>query len=129
MADVEKLLKEAVGELDRLLKARNVVGEPVTQGDVTILPLVSFGFGFGAGGGSGKEQQGASGTGGGTGGGGGIKPVALLIIDKEGARLEPIKGARSAMIESLGALAGKIAEGASRGQKKGKGKSEAEEGG
>ena len=31
------------------MAAKNVVGEPVQSGDVTIIPLVSYGFGFGAG--------------------------------------------------------------------------------
>jgi uncharacterized spore protein YtfJ len=114
MADIEKLLKESVGELDRLLQARNVVGEPMTHGDVTVVPLVSFGFGFGAGGGTDTRSQG---EGGGTGGGGGIKPLAVLIIDKEGTRLEPIKPARTSMAEALGGLASKIAEGARKGGK------------
>lgn len=112
MDEVEKLLSTAVGELEKILRSKTVVGEPITVGDITLIPLVSIGFGFGAGGGSGA-QPGASGqgSGGGTGGGGGIKPVAVLIIDQNGARLETIKGGTATMIE-------KIAEAVAQGMKK-----------
>jgi uncharacterized spore protein YtfJ len=113
MAEIEKLLGEAVNELDRLLQARNVAGEPIVHGDVTLIPLVSYGFGFGAGGGTDPKT---SGEGGGTGGGGGIKPVAVVVIDDKGAHIEPIKGPRASMADALGTLAGKIAEGNRKGR-------------
>ncbi|MDH5219428.1 MAG: spore germination protein GerW family protein, partial [Gammaproteobacteria bacterium] len=77
-------------------------------GDVTIIPLVSLGFGFGAGGGSGKgkipggDARGeGEGGGAGTGGGGGVKPVAMIIIDKNGVRVESIKGSASSAFENV----------------------------
>lgn len=114
MADIQNLLKEAVGELDRLLQARNVAGEPIVHGDVTLIPLVSYGFGFGAGGGTDAKT---SGEGGGTGGGGGIKPLAVVVIDQQGTRIESLRAARTSMADALGALAGKIAEGTSKGRR------------
>ena len=54
MSDIDALLKQSVGELEKLLKAQNVIGEPSTHGSVTVIPLVSIGFGFGAGGGTGR---------------------------------------------------------------------------
>ena len=50
MEDVERLLKGTVDELDRLLNAKNVLGDPIEKDGATIIPIVSFGFGFGAGG-------------------------------------------------------------------------------
>lgn len=92
MEDVERLLATAVNELERILTSKTVVGEPITVGEATMIPLSSVGFGFGAGGGSGPAPgQGGQGAGGGTGGGGGIKPVAVLIVDRQGVRLEPVK--------------------------------------
>jgi len=106
MEDVERLLKGAVDELERLLSAKNVLGEPIERDGSTIIPIVSFGFGFGAGGGS--DQK--SGTRGGTGAGGGIKPLGAIIIDKDGARVEGVKGAVSSVAEVLGAAASKAIE-------------------
>ena len=72
----------------------------------TIIPIVSFGFGFGAGG----MQDQKTGNRGGTGGGGGIKPLGAIIIDKDGARVEGVKGAVSSMAEILGEAANKAIE-------------------
>lgn len=88
MSDLEKLLKETVGELDRLLKAKNVLGEPIDREGTTIIPLVSYGFGFSAGGGAGKSGSEAAGAG----AGGGVRPVGAIIIDKSGARIEAVQG-------------------------------------
>ena len=106
MVDTETLLKQSVGELDKLLKAQNVIGEPMTHGGVTVIPLVSFGFGFGAGGGTGKEAGGSAGTG----GGGGIRPVAVIVIDEEGTRVQSIRGASATILETLGDAVGKVVE-------------------
>jgi uncharacterized spore protein YtfJ len=106
MEDVERLLKGTVGELERLLSARNVLGDPIERDGVTIIPIVSFGFGFGAGG----TTEDKKGNRGGTGGGGGIKPLGAIIIDKEGARVEGVKGAVSSVAEVLGDAASKAIE-------------------
>lgn len=114
MEQVEQLLKTSMAEIERVLSTKTVVGDLITIGDVTIIPLVSLGFGFGAGGGSGKGQiptAGAKGegegAGAGTGGGGGVKPVAMVIIDKNGVRVETIKGGTSLAIESIAQTVGK----------------------
>ncbi|MBE9502793.1 MAG: sporulation protein YtfJ [Proteobacteria bacterium] len=109
MEDVEKLLKTALGEVERMLNSKTVVGEPIKIEGNTLIPLLSVGFGFGAGGGSGKctESVKGEGRGSGTGGGGGVKPVAVLIINKEGVRLEPIKGGAASVLEKVAETVGK----------------------
>ena len=109
MEDVEQLLKAAMGEIERVLSTKTVVGEPITIEGNTLIPLVSVGFGFGAGGGTGKMKAGEAGegTGGGTGGGGGVKPVAVVIINKDGVRLEPIKGGATSVLEKVADVIGK----------------------
>lgn len=114
MEDVESLLKTSLEEIERVLDSKTVVGDQIKVGDVTMIPLVSLGFGFGAGGGSGKGEiptGGAKGegegVGAGTGGGGGIKPVAMIIIDKDGVRIESVKSGASSAFESVGTAIGK----------------------
>ncbi|MHA3977648.1 GerW family sporulation protein [Halovulum sp. GXIMD14794] len=111
MEDVERLLKGTVEELDRLLNARNVLGDPIERDGTTVIPIVSFGFGFGAGGNTG----GKSGTGSGTGAGGGIKPLGAIIFDSQGVRVEAVKGAASNIAEAIGDVAGKAMEHANKG--------------
>jgi len=119
--DVEKLFKTAIGEIERMLSSKTVVGEPMTVEGNTLIPLISLGFGFGAGGGTGKAKGGEEGTGGGTGGGGGVKPVALVIINAQGVRVEPIKGGAASVLEKAVEAFGKTAG------KRGKGKAAKEE--
>jgi uncharacterized spore protein YtfJ len=113
MEDVEKLLKTSMGEIERLLSTKTVVGEPITAEGNTIIPLISIGFGFGAGGGTGKNEKG-SGTG--TGGGGGIKPVAVIVVNKDGVTVAAIKGGTASALEKVGEIIVKAIE--HRGEKK-----------
>jgi uncharacterized spore protein YtfJ len=99
--DAEKLLGTALGEIKRVVTANIVVGDPLSFEGKTILPVVgmSVDFGGGSGGpgmgkgtGEGEASEGAdSGSGGGAGCGFTVKPVALIIIDKEEARIEQLK--------------------------------------
>jgi uncharacterized spore protein YtfJ len=109
MEDIENMFKTAMGEIERMLNTKTVVGDPITVEGNTLIPLVSVGFGFGAGGGSGKSpgKENNEGSGGGTGGGGGVKPVALIIINKDGVRLEPIKGGAASALEKVAEVVGK----------------------
>jgi uncharacterized spore protein YtfJ len=118
MEEVDQLIKTTMDEIERLLNTKSVVGEALTFGDTTVVPLVSFGFGFGAGGGKGggsgpsKSDQLAKGEGSGgvTGGGGGIRPVGVIIIDPSGARVEGIKGGTASVVEKLGTSVGRVFE-------------------
>lgn len=101
MKEVEGLFKTAVDEIERMLNSKTVVGEAMTVEGNTLIPLISVGFGFGAGGGTGKASKGEEGTGGGTGAGGGVKPVALIVINADGVKVEPIKGAAASVLEKV----------------------------
>jgi uncharacterized spore protein YtfJ len=109
MQDIENLFDKAIGEIERMLNTKTVVGEPIKIEDTTLIPLVSVGFGFGAGGGEGTESAKGSGHGGGTGGGGGVKPVALVILKDGDVRLEPIKSGTASALEAVAQTIGKVA--------------------
>ena len=84
--------------MERLLTSKTVIGDPITAGENTVIPLLSVGAGFGAGAGSGKGDEG---TGGGAGGGFGIKPMAVVVIEKDSVRVEPIRKGGGSIIEQL----------------------------
>jgi uncharacterized spore protein YtfJ len=111
MKDAENLFSKTITEIERMLNTKTVVGDPITVEGNTLIPLVSVGFGFGAGGGEGTDPSKGAGTGGGTGGGGGVKPVALIIINKDGVRLEPIKGGATTVLEKIVETVGKATAG------------------
>ena len=101
MADVEQLVKTTLGEIERILSTKAVVGEPMTIEGNTIIPLVSMGFGFGGGGGTGAGKEKAEESGTGTGGGGGVRPLGIIVVNAEGVRIEPIRGASAAVVEAV----------------------------
>ena len=103
--DVESLVKTTLGEIEKVLGSKTVVADPIQVGETTIIPLLSLGFGFGGVGGTGgadASKHGPEGMGGGGGAGGGGKPVANILIDKNGARIESIKGGMASALEKLG---------------------------
>jgi len=104
MEEVDSLVKTTLQEIEKVLSTRTVVGEPIAVEGATLIPLISVGFGFGAGGGSGRGEakQKGEGAGGGTGGGAWVKPIAVVIIDKQGVRIEPIRGGLATAIERIG---------------------------
>ncbi len=109
MEEIRNLFEKAVDEIERLLNSKTVVGEPITIQGATLIPLVNVGFGFGVGTGQGDDPAKGRGRGGGTGGGGGVKPVALVVIEESGVRVEPIKSGSTTVLETLADTIGKAA--------------------
>ena len=56
MEIVENLVKTSLGEVEKVLSARTVVGDPITVEGITLIPVISVGFAFGAGGGEGNPR-------------------------------------------------------------------------
>ncbi len=110
MKDIESLFAKAITEIERMLNTKTVVGDPITADGNTLIPLVSVGFGFGVGAGEGNDPKKGAGSGGGAGGGGGVKPVALVIITKDGVRVEPVKSVAASLVEKVADVAGKFVQ-------------------
>ncbi len=135
MEQIENMAKATMAEIEKVLSSKSVVGEPIKVGDVTLIPLLSIGFGFGAGGGSGKgeaRQKGqgmGEGSGGGMGGGAWIRPKAVIIVDKEGVSVEPIRGGLAMAAERLAGVLPALMEKCMErcAEKRAKGASEKEE--
>lgn len=100
--NIMELLQGIIGELKVIAKSETVVGQPVTAGDRTVIPVTRISVGFGAGGGEeGKEDKGSR-YGGGGGGGAVIDPVAFLVLEKDKVSLLTAKkkGSFDKIIES-----------------------------
>src|SRR6266566_10066504 len=84
--------EKALSQLVTTARADAVFGEPVVNGDTTVIPCSEVAMGMGMGSGSGPMDEKGNPTGGGSGGGGGARgrPVAAIVITKEGVRVEPI---------------------------------------
>lgn len=101
MDDIENMVKTTISQIEKVLSSKTVVGEPITVGETTLIPLLSMGFGFGAAGGGKADIKQGEGQRSGTGGAGGMRPIAIIVIDKEGVKIEPIKSSVAAAIEKL----------------------------
>jgi uncharacterized spore protein YtfJ len=112
MEVVENITRTTLQEIEKVLNTRTIVGEPIIIEGKTIIPLISIAFGFGAGGGSGKGEgsRKGEGEGGGTGGGAIIRPVAVIISDKDGMRVEPVVGGIAGAMEKIGESVPKLIE-------------------
>jgi uncharacterized spore protein YtfJ len=107
-ADIIKLVEGTARELEQILSTKTVVGAPIEVHGRTIIPLVSVGFGIGVGGGKGADRKSGEGSGSAVGFGGGVKPVALLISDSAGVRVEVIMGGAATAAEHIAETIGKV---------------------
>ena len=94
MDAIKELADQASQRLIRLAQTSAVVTDPISVGGRHVLPLCELSIAFGSAGGTGEGESNAGGPNQGQGGGaaGGAKavPVALLVIDENGARLETL---------------------------------------
>ncbi len=100
--NVVDILRAVVGELKEMVNSKTVIGEPITAGDKTLVPVITMSVGFGAGGGQKEEPGQTGGFGGGGGAGLKIEPAAFIVLDKDGASLLPAKrGSWEGIIEAI----------------------------
>jgi uncharacterized spore protein YtfJ len=74
---LESLVQRVLGELHHIVQTQTVVGEPVSAGPVTLIPVSKISMGFGAGGGEGKQHAG-------TGGGASVEPIGFIVVHEDG---------------------------------------------
>ncbi|MEE9165866.1 MAG: spore germination protein GerW family protein [Candidatus Neomarinimicrobiota bacterium] len=105
---VAELIKNVMGEIEKVMQTRTVVGDPISAGEFIVIPVSKVSFGFGAGGG-GSEEKSKGGSGEGVGGGWSIEPMAFFVVGEEGARLYSIRHEES-VVGRLIDMAPKVAE-------------------
>lgn len=109
--NVVDILKGVVGELREIARSETIIGQPVTVGDKTVIPVVKVSVGFGAAGGQGEKEKEGTGFGGGGGGGAKIEPAAFIIMDAEDIRLLPAgKGKWDNLIDAIPDVMNKISK-------------------
>ncbi len=75
MAEIYDLVRGIAQSLQDSLTVRTVYGEPITAGNITIVPVARVSFGFGGGGG----------------GGGMVQPLGFIEVTSTGARWVPLE--------------------------------------
>jgi len=117
----KELIKSILDELKAIAKTETIVGEPITIGDKTIVPVCKITLGFGAGGGTGGAKDKGEGAGSGGGGGVAIFPAAFIVIKGDEVSVLGVKpGKWEYILEAIPGIIEKFREGK-------KGKKEKEE--
>ncbi len=121
----KELLDGLMEEFRKVAATESIIGQPMTLGDTTVVPVIRVAVGVGAGGGEGggtdpKTSQ--QGQGSGVGGGGGVRvePAAFIVMRDGEVQVmaAPGRGGRLAeAFEHLPDLVGKIIA-AQKGEKK-----------
>ncbi len=120
----QDILDTILSRLHTLASTDTVVGEPLTVGEVTLLPVVKISVGFAAGGGEGSTGDKSSGSGFGSGGGGGatVSPVGFVAWDGHQLRFIGIgKGKIEMLMETVPEVLRKLGI-IKKGEESGKGK-------
>jgi uncharacterized spore protein YtfJ len=96
-SDVSDTLETIRSGIAERLSAHTAFGEPVQNGNVTVIPVAKVAMGFGAGGGIGEDAHHSDngGSGGGIGGGGGgggiVNPLGFIEVTDTGSRWVPLE--------------------------------------
>ena len=124
---IEGILGVSMENIHEMVDVNTIIGDPITKGDTTIIPISKVSFGF-ASGGSDLPTQAAEKFAGGAGAGVTVKPVAFIVIKADGdvklmelgAKGSPLDG----VLESLPGFIEKIKASAAE-KKAAKGESKA----
>ncbi len=95
----EQIIKTLMDEIKTIARTETILGEPITLGSNTIIPVCRILLGFGAGGGEGEmEAKKGGGSGGGGGGGLRVEPAAFIVIKGDEVT---VMGAKPGRLEGL----------------------------
>ena len=87
------MLENTIAKIREMVDANSVVGEPITAGNVTMIPISKISIGYGGGGSdftpkNTNHQE--TPFGGGVGAGVKVTPIAFLIVKEENVRILPV---------------------------------------
>lgn len=112
--DVDSIIRRVT----ETIRTETVVGEPLTVGAVTLIPIINVSFGFGAGGGRKDEDESDDGTG--AGGGARMTVAGMIVVKGDDVSFVPTSrgtgkpGALDKILDSLPELIEKISDKASK---------------
>lgn len=102
---VSELMTETIQKIKEAVDANTVVGQPITAGEVTLIPVSKISLGFGTGGSemAGNAPKGCGENPFGGGGGAGLKvvPVCFLVITGTTVRVLPVEAAPETSLDRI----------------------------
>lgn len=91
--NLPNMMESTIAKIREMVDVNSVIGDPITAGGVTIIPISKVSVGFGGGGSdyvSRNLNKQENPFGGGAGGGIKVTPVAFLIIKEGSVRMLPV---------------------------------------
>ena len=92
---IQDIISEVTKELENIVSAKTVVGEPIVACGKTLIPITKVSVGFASGGfesgGASKSEDSKTPYGGGGGAGTKIEPVAFIVIDDNKTEILTLK--------------------------------------
>lgn len=98
------MLENTIAKIREMVDANSVVGEPITAGDVTIVPISKISIGLGGGGSDFTTKNSANREnpfGGGVGAGVKVTPVAFLVVKEGSVRMLPVAAPANTTVDRL----------------------------
>ena len=102
--NLPNMLENTIQKIREMVDSNSVVGEPITAGDVTIIPISKISIGLGGGGSdfvSKNVNHQENPFGGGVGAGVKVTPVAFLIVKEGNVRMLPVAAPASTTADRL----------------------------
>ena len=91
--NLPNMLESTIAKIRQMVDVNSVIGDPITAGDVTIIPISKVSVGFGGGGSdyvSKNTNKAENPFGGGVGAGVKVTPMAFLVIKDGSVRMLPV---------------------------------------
>ena len=91
--NLPNMLENTIAKIREMVDVNSVIGDPITAGDVTIIPVSKVSVGFGGGGSdfvSKNVNKQENPFGGGAGAGVKVTPIAFLIVKDGNVRMMPV---------------------------------------
>lgn len=102
---INDMMATTIQKVRDLVDANTIIGQPITAGDVTLIPVSKISVGFATGGSefSGKNQKPEQNNAFGGGGGAGVKvsPVAFLIVSEDSVKLLPMSAPADTTVDRI----------------------------
>ena len=96
------MLEGTLQKVREMVDVNSVIGQPITAGDVTIIPVSKVSVGFGGGGADGAKNNTSDGNfGGGVGGGVKVTPICFLIVKDGNVRMMPVAAPANTTTERI----------------------------
>lgn len=114
---IEDIMGISMDKIHQMVDVNTIIGDPIVQGDTTIIPISKVSFGF-ASGGSDLPTQAAQKFAGGSGAGVTVKPVGFIVIKADGdvkllelgGKSSPIEGVMENIPNIINKIKGTIAD-------------------